>query len=249
MPCHRLRHTYETPTRDLSNDFRNDRSFKCSNCEFVTGRTDILKRHIDSQHPARISRLAQTKTMLQRSKNGSASTSSVSEVWRYFSRVDPKTAKCTLCEFVDVRPDSEGRRPTSHLWRHLKSAHREVFTKTKFFQARKSRLFTKLEFCQAGALKRVSVVIQAALTVYSGRPIPPPPRPTRRLGRFSDMNKKTRLKAGIDTLKASKSITQKQLGGLRACIEGLSIVTAKASKSESPNFTSTLYSKSFHFIQ
>lgn len=58
----------------------------------------------------------------------------VSELWKYFTRPDATTAKCSLCEFTLQR---ENNKTTGPLWGHLRDEHVEVFEKTDYCRGRK----------------------------------------------------------------------------------------------------------------
>ncbi|KAH7722568.1 zinc finger protein [Aphelenchoides avenae] len=62
----------------------------------------------------------------------------VSEVWNYFSKTDAKTVKCSACEFT-VTHENVSRQSTAPLWRHLERKHNEEFLKTEFYRIRKRK--------------------------------------------------------------------------------------------------------------
>lgn len=61
----------------------------------------------------------------------------VSEVWRYFTKLDGGVLLCNTCK-KEVCRSALRRHSTSPAWEHLRVRHREVFESTEFFKQRQA---------------------------------------------------------------------------------------------------------------
>ncbi|KAH7722567.1 hypothetical protein AAVH_09968 [Aphelenchoides avenae] len=68
-----------------------------------------------------------------------ARTSTVSEVWQYFTKLQENVTQCNVCNAQLCRNEAR-RNSTSPLWEHLKFKHREIYETTEFYKQRQLKV-------------------------------------------------------------------------------------------------------------